>query len=138
MKNFPFKRVSALVLVIAAVSCASPPQRESYAIDARVSQNGVVLGEPSVLVEPGTTATVSVNGAGGYDLELSVRPSVSDSDQALVEAELRTLGESVTSQVVVELGEPATISVDDVDLVLLVREANRDSRSSVNSTSSRF
>lgn len=134
MKNF--KQISALVLIAAAVGCASTPYRENYAITAKVTQNGVVLGEPSMLVEPGTTATVSVDGAGAYNLALNVKPTITDDDRALVDAELRTREENVSSSMVVELGEPATISIDDVDLVILVEPADRrtsNSRTRVNS-----
>jgi hypothetical protein len=133
------KRISAVILAAVAVGCASSvPRQESYAINAKVSSNGVVLGEPALLVEQGTTATVAVDGAGGYELEVNVRPATTDSDQALVGVELTTGGEEISSTLVVELGEPATVSVDDVDLVLLVRPATtQNSRTRTNSTSLR-
>lgn len=134
MKNL--KLVSAAILTAAAVGCAyTPPQAQSYAISAKVTSNGVVLGEPSMLVEPGTTSTVAVDGAGGYELELNVRPAVDDRDQAIVGVELEAGREEISSTLVVELGKPATVSVDDVDLVLLVRPASPNSRTSLNSTS---
>lgn len=139
MKIFRIKHISALILTVAAVGCgstSSPTLRDSYAIDARVSSNGVLLGEPSLLVEPGTTAMVSVEGARGYQLALNVRPAAADRDQALVEAELTTRDEELNSTLVVDLGEPATISVDDVDLVLLVRPATQGSRTRINSSNS--
>lgn len=132
MKNL--KLISTVLVAAIAVGCSSAPRQQSYAISAKVSANGVVLGEPSMLVEPGTTSTISVDGAGGYELELNVRPAIDDADQAIVGVELDAGNEQIDSTLVVELGKPATVSVDDVDLVLLVRPADSSSRTSLNTS----
>lgn len=98
-------------------SFAKPPG--SYYVSAKLSHGGKSFAEPSVTVQAGQPAIMEVSGPDGYKLTLTITDVAPDEVQ--VAANLDSPHGAMEPTMVVRLDQSASVSVDNLDLELVVR-----------------
>lgn len=118
MKNV--KLITILALLITISSCSSVEQPSQYLVKFTVTDKERVLGNPSISVEPGKTASMATSGDDGYELSINVSPT--QPNEALVNAFLKTSSGEIEPSLLVKPGEAAGAGNNNMRLTILVSE----------------
>jgi hypothetical protein len=117
--------IQRVVFSLAAVgllaSAVCDANSASYRISAHLSHTGSEFASPVIVVREGVPAAVEVTGKDGYRFTVTVTPA--DSGSVKVTTDLRTAYGVISPAMVVQLGQPASLSVSDIQMSLTA-EAN--------------
>lgn len=118
-RNVALIALSASLAVASWSAFAAP----IYKLSAAISHQGKVFATPVMLVEDGKPSEISVHGEDGFTLALTV--TAIDKDRLGVSADLQSSHGSMTPEMVVIAGQPATVSVGDVAIRVTVEPVER-------------
>ena len=113
-------RITIAAITLVVLSCASfiAGASGAYAVSARLSHQGRVFAEPSAVVRDGEPASVQVTGPVGYTISLTVTELAADKLEVAVVVD--SVHGVIAPTVVVRPGVPASVSVGEVGLSLVV------------------
>ncbi len=111
---------AALGLITGSLSVASTA---TYTISAHLAHEGHPFAAPVIVVREGEPTTVEVTGNGGYRLTVTVTPVTPGSVR--VDTDLRTAYGATSPAMVVQIGQPASVSVGDIQMTLTAEAHGR-------------
>ncbi len=98
-------------------ACA-PIARRTFVVRSRLTVDGEELANPTLVVYEGEQATVVIDGALSVSLIVDHRSNRS----AFVTTDIRRAGARLEPSLLVNLGEPASVTIDDTNISLIVDE----------------
>jgi hypothetical protein len=103
----------ALGLLASSVSDATAA---AYRISAHLSHKGHQFAAPVIVVREGVPAAVEVAGDDGYRLTVTVTPATSGTVK--VATDLHTAYGAISPAMVVQLGQPASLTIGEIQMSL--------------------
>jgi len=113
---------SALTLAVLLVSPAAFAAGH-YTVSVRLAHRGEAFAAPTMVVEAGKPAAVATSGSDAYSLAVTVVPR--PDGKLRVSSTVQSAHGRMAPVLVVQPGEPATVSVGDLSLALVVARDGR-------------
>lgn len=121
-------RAFALASLLAAASTSTAAEPALYRVDAELHYSGAALGAPSLLVQAGQPASVTISGQRTLVFQVTVHPDADDTlrvDGAVAHAE----GEAPEAfMLVVAPGQPARMDAGPLRVALTVAPGEQTAR----------
>jgi hypothetical protein len=117
------RRIASFVgaLALGLVSSAAIAGQH-YMVSTRLARGGQLLGTPSILVEAGKQAAISVAGPQGYKLDLTVTDA--GNGNVKIATVFNAAHDSVSPGIITPLGKKARITVGDLALDMTVKPSD--------------
>ncbi len=102
---------------LATDACAAISRR-SFVVRTELSVNGQALAKPTLVVYEGEQGKIVIDGTLSFALTVNHQTD----DSALVATDISLSGERIAPSLLVNLGEPASVTIDKTTLSLIVEE----------------
>lgn len=122
MASTRFRHALVLASLLLPIATADAVDPATYDVSATLRHSGSVFAEPRLRLRPGVPARIEVAGPDGYSLGLQILET--NPDALDVEARLDSMHGSMSPTLVVRPGQPASISIGELQLDITVQEAH--------------
>ncbi|MFC0446285.1 hypothetical protein ACFOD1_12425 [Pseudidiomarina halophila] len=102
-----------------AASAVHAVSAEDYHVAVDLLHNNQVTASPSLVVQDGVPASVSVSGDDGYEVALTIRKQNSE---FLVDTQINSAGGSIAPSFLVKASHPAKVTIGEFGLRLTLTE----------------
>lgn len=107
----------AMILSLFTFAYAATPD---YKVSMRVVENGEELASPSMLIEEGADASISL--AGDHPVSIGLVVTEQGSDEFHLHTEIETSSNEISPELLVRQGEWASVAVDEFEFHVMVED----------------
>lgn len=114
------KGITPVLFLAATLVAGNALAADTYKVAAEITHSDGPVGSPTIVVNAGTPASVSVSGEGGYTLAIDIKPV--EAGTVKVGARLETSRGHVFSLRNGDIGSPMVFATGEIGLRLTVTE----------------